>query len=74
VDVAARLLPQIIADMIFPKVMRWNGDGLRFARPVRWILALFGRQVIPFRLGGVDSGQMTRGHRTLASGSELAVT
>jgi glycyl-tRNA synthetase beta chain len=34
-------------------MMRWNDEGIRFVRPIRWILALYGEQVIPFRYAGV---------------------
>ncbi|MGA1841904.1 MAG: glycine--tRNA ligase subunit beta, partial [bacterium] len=62
-----QLLPEIIlewiASMSFPKNMRWGNGSFRFARPIHWILALFGGKVIPFDLDGINSGSMTRGHR-----------
>jgi glycyl-tRNA synthetase beta chain len=61
------LLPQIILEWItslsFPKNMRWGTGNFRFARPIHWILALFGGKVIPFDLDGIKSGSVTRGHR-----------
>ncbi|NLC56646.1 MAG: glycine--tRNA ligase subunit beta [Armatimonadetes bacterium] len=63
VEVAARLLPEIIADLTFPKMMRWGEGSQRFARPIRWLLALYGTEVIPFSLDGVTSGRITYGHR-----------
>ena len=66
---AAEVLPGLLADWIqglrFPKTMHWDGAA-RFARPVRWIVALRGESVIPLELFGVASGRRTRGHRTLA--------
>ena len=63
----ASLLPQMIPEWItslnFPKNMRWGNGDLRFARPIHWILALFGGEVIPFDLDGIRSGDMTFGHR-----------
>ena len=63
----ASLLPQMIPEWItslnFPKNMRWGNGDLRFARPIHWILALFGGDVIPFDLDGIRSGDMTFGHR-----------
>ena len=51
--------------------MRWNASGLAFSRPVRWIVALFGGTVIPFGLGGVASGNVTRGLRPYGSKETL---
>ncbi|MGA1863762.1 MAG: glycine--tRNA ligase subunit beta [bacterium] len=62
-----QLLPQIILEWIaslsFPKNMRWGNGNFRFARPIHWILALFGGKVIPLDLDGIKSGSVTRGHR-----------
>lgn len=63
------LLPELLTDIInhlsFPKSMRWGHLDMRFARPIRWVVALFGSEVVPFTLPGVTSGNMTRGHRFL---------
>ena len=68
---ATDVLPARLADWItslhFPKTMHWNGPG-RFARPVRWILALLGDRTLEFQAFGVVSGHRTRGHRVLAPG------
>ena len=48
--------------------MYWTGrEGVRFIRPIRWIVALLDDQVIPFEMAGVRSGNTTRGHRFSAS-------
>lgn len=66
---AQELLPKLCVDLIntlhFPKPMRWADLEFRFARPIRWIVALFGSEVIPFEFVGLESGKMSRGHRTL---------
>jgi glycyl-tRNA synthetase beta chain len=64
--VLAELLPQMISDLPFPKFMRWGDSTLRFARPIHWIVALLGKQVVPFVVGGIRSGQQTVGHRFMA--------
>ncbi len=68
---ATDVLPARLADWItslhFPKTMHWNGPA-RFARPVRWILALLGGRTLEFEAFGVASGHRTRGHRVLAPG------
>ncbi|MCL5745018.1 MAG: glycine--tRNA ligase subunit beta, partial [Acidobacteria bacterium] len=67
-DILAEALPGIILKIYFPKTMYWAGkSGPRFIRPIRWIVALLGDEVIPFELAGVSSGNITAGHRRLGS-------
>ncbi len=66
--VLAEILPALVEGLAFPKSMRW-GPPLRFARPIRWVLALLGSRVVPVELGGVRSGRLTFGHRVLHPGS-----
>lgn len=68
VEVLAELLPRVVTSLTFPKTMRWAGYDLRFARPVRWLVALVDDQVVPLELAGVRSGRFTYGHRQLAPG------
>ena len=63
IDVLAELLPAWIQSLNFPKTMRW--DTLRFARPIRWLVALLGDQTIDFHLDALRSGRHTYGHRSL---------
>jgi glycyl-tRNA synthetase beta chain len=67
--VLAELLPQLIGTLSFPKSMRWNGTGVRFARPIRWILTQYAGKAIEFQVGNVQAGDRTWGHRFLATGS-----
>src|SRR6185437_10132158 len=68
-------LPEIIGGIHFPKSMYWTGKGgLRFIRPIRWILALLDEEVVPFEIAGVKSGNTTRGHRTLGPKGPIPVT
>jgi len=64
-SILSEILPRMITSIPFPKSMRWSGLGLRFARPIHWILALFNGEVIPFTLEHITSGPVTRGHRFL---------
>jgi len=57
------LLPDIVKTLSFPKSMTWEESRLSFARPIRWIVALFGTKVVPFSLAGVKAGSHTRGLR-----------
>jgi len=61
--VLAETLPGLIAALRFDKSMRWNSSNVSFSRPVRWLLALFGEQVVPFEYAGLRSGDLTRGLR-----------
>jgi len=64
IEVLGEALPGLIASLRFDKSMRWNRTNVYFSRPLRWLLALFGEQVIPFEYAGVRSGNLTRGLRT----------
>ena len=64
--ILARLLPSFIAALPFRKSMRWMDLEMRFARPIHWIVALFGGAVVPFSVENISSGDMSRGHRFMA--------
>ena len=69
-EILAEFLPEAIVGVHFPKTMYWTAKtGPRFIRPIRWLLALFDGQVVPFEIAGVRSGQTTCGHRRLGSSS-----
>ena len=73
-DILAAALPGIILRIYFPKTMYWTGKGgPRFIRPIRWIVAMLGDEIVPFELAGVRSGALTSGHRRLGA-KEIAVT
>ncbi|HET9575599.1 MAG TPA: glycine--tRNA ligase subunit beta, partial [Nitrospira sp.] len=67
------LLPQLVGKLSFPKAMKLNETGVRFARPVRWLVALFGGVVLPIEATGIKAGNRTYGHRVLSSGKSIAV-
>ncbi len=62
----ADVLAEWVASIKFDKTMRWNTSGVAFSRPIRWLLALFGDQVIPFTYAGLASDRVTRGLRFYA--------
>lgn len=64
-------LSHIITNMSFPKNMRWGSHELRFVRPIKWLNALFGQDVVELEIAGVQSGRTTYGHRFLGSSIEL---
>jgi glycyl-tRNA synthetase len=63
-EVLAALLPGIVTGLRADKNMRWSAPGLSYARPIRWILALLGAEVVPFSVGGMPAGRTTAVHRT----------
>jgi glycyl-tRNA synthetase beta chain len=67
------LLLQLIAKLSFPKAMKWNSTGMRFARPVRWLVALYGGATLPIESAGITAGNRTEGHRVLGSAKGIAV-
>lgn len=67
-DILPQMLPELIGALNFPKSMRWGNLDMRFVRPVRWLVALLGKEVIPFTIAEVSSGNRTRGHRFLSKG------
>ncbi|MDP3919789.1 MAG: glycine--tRNA ligase subunit beta [Candidatus Omnitrophota bacterium] len=60
------LIPEILSSLSFPKWMRWDSSGVRFPRPVRWLLCLLDKQPVPFQFGSLKAGAVTYGHRFLA--------
>jgi glycyl-tRNA synthetase beta chain len=60
-------LQTIISSMTFPKNMRWADLDMRYVRPIKWLVAMFGTDVIPFEIAGVKTGKVTRGHRFLGA-------
>ena len=66
--ILSSILPKWILSIPFQKSMRWADVSIRFARPIHWILALFGGEVIPFEIGNIQSGNVTYGHRFMHAG------
>ncbi|MEW6215082.1 MAG: glycine--tRNA ligase subunit beta [Nitrospirota bacterium] len=65
-DLLPEVLKRIVLSIRFPKTMRWGNGSVRFARPIHWLLAMFGNDVIHFEIDGIKSSNMTRGHRFLS--------
>jgi glycyl-tRNA synthetase beta chain len=64
-------LVSVIQSLNFPKNMRWGGHELKFVRPIRWLVALFGETVIPLEIAGIISGRTTLGHRFLGANVDI---
>lgn len=67
-DILPGICREAISGLSFPKKMRWGSLDFGFGRPIRWVLALLGPDVVPFDLAGIASGRTTRGHRVLGPG------
>lgn len=62
-EILAEFTTDIISKIPFPKTMHWDNENLTFARPVRWIVALFNNEVVPFKIGNLTSGRVSFGNR-----------
>ena len=65
--VLPEILPQLALSLHFPKPMRCGYNEVRYARPIRWIVALNDDKVIDFNIENIKSGRISRGHRFLGS-------
>ncbi len=73
-DLVPAMVDQIVRGFPWPKSMRWGTGTLRWVRPLKRIVALFDGHVVPFDIDGIESGDLTEGHRFLGSGRPFAVT
>ncbi|HXM59465.1 MAG TPA: glycine--tRNA ligase subunit beta [Terriglobales bacterium] len=67
-EVLSELLPKEINSIYWPKNMYWRKPSEKFVRPVRWLVALLDKEVIPLEFDGIRAGNQSRGHRILAEG------
>lgn len=71
IEVLAEELPKLLDNLHIKQSMRWNRSNVSFSRPIRWILALYGKTVIPFKYAGVASGRITKNLRSKGSADEI---
>lgn len=62
-DILKEVFPKVVEGLRFPRMMRWGNGDFLFARPIRWVLAVYSKSVVPFSLAGLSSGRETRGLR-----------
>jgi glycyl-tRNA synthetase beta chain len=67
-DMLPQLLPDIIAKIPFQKKMRWGSGTFEYARPIQWVMCIFGSEAITFPVADVVSAPVTFGHRFLSQG------
>ena len=63
----------ILESIRFGKTMIWNGEGLRFSRPVRWLAARFGEAPVVFTAAGLECGTLSRGHRLMSPSGAVEI-
>jgi glycyl-tRNA synthetase beta chain len=76
IEKTGRPTPEIVAEMVeaivrgfaWPKSMTWGSGKLRWVRPLKRILCVFDREVVPFAIEGIESGDTTEGHRFMRVG------
>ncbi len=73
VDLLSKLCENVIGSILWPnyRSQRWGSEHATFVRPIRWICALLGSEVVPVAYADVRSGNTTRGHRVLAPGEHV---
>jgi len=72
IDLLSKFIPSIISNISFPKSMKWGIKDLKFARPIRWIVALFGSKIVKFSIDGLTSNNRTSGLRFF-SGNDIII-
>ena len=72
IELLPGLLMDILTSLSFPKTMRWADYEFRFVRPIRWMVAMFGDQIIPVEICGVKSGKFSMGHRFMQQSLKAA--
>lgn len=70
-DLLPEICQRIIKGLPFAKKMRWEPSGLLFGRPIRWLLALLGSEIVPVVLGELEAANYTWGHRVMGPGPWL---
>jgi glycyl-tRNA synthetase beta chain len=77
IDKKGRETAQIVAEMVeaivrgfpWPKSMTWGAGKLRWVRPLKRILCVLDREVVPFSIDGIESGDISEGHRFMRAGA-----
>jgi glycyl-tRNA synthetase beta chain len=72
-EIAAEILDHVIRNFPWPKSMTWGRGTLRWVRPLKRIVFLFDGAVVPFNVDGIESGDVTEGHRFMGSGKPFKV-
>ncbi|MDY6914854.1 MAG: glycine--tRNA ligase subunit beta [Candidatus Cloacimonadota bacterium] len=72
-DILPKICPEAIATINFPKIMRWGNCKKTFARPIRWIVAILGKEIIKFSYANIESGNTSYGNRYIKLNNPVEV-
>jgi glycyl-tRNA synthetase beta chain len=72
-EIIGEIVPDIVRQFPWPKSMKWGTGSLRWVRPLQRILCVFDGRVAPFNVDGIESGDLTEGHRFMGSKRPFAV-
>lgn len=61
------ILNDVIRNINFPKPMKWGNKNIKFIRPIRWLIAILGNEMIEFDIEGIKTSNITKGHRFLGA-------
>ncbi|HEX6865665.1 MAG TPA: glycine--tRNA ligase subunit beta [Caulobacteraceae bacterium] len=67
-EIVATMVEEIVRGFPWPKSMTWGSGKLRWVRPLRRILCVFDRKVVEFAIDGIESGDLSEGHRFMGTG------
>jgi len=67
-EIVAEMVEAIVRGFPWPKSMTWGTSKLRWVRPLKRILCVFDREVVPFAIEGIEAGDITEGHRFMRVG------
>lgn len=67
-EIVAEMVEAIVRGFPWPKSMTWGASKLRWVRPLKRILCVFDREVVPFAVEGIEAGDITEGHRFMRVG------
>ena len=65
-EIIAELVEQIVRGFAWPKSMTWGHGKLRWVRPLKRILCVFNREIVPLEIDGIVAGDLSEGHRFMA--------
>ncbi len=65
-ELLPEVLTSLVRELVFPKSMRWGNSELTFARPIQWLLAVYGGEKVGFCLEDLHAAEFSRGHRFMA--------
>lgn len=72
-DVLPTILPPVILGVSGSHFMSWDTSDVRFSRPIRWLMSLYGKELLPFSIGLAEATQQTWGHRVFAKQAPIAI-